>query len=352
MSTSTPVSRYANLYSTSDVVVAENVPSDSSLGASSVVCLFHDSAGGLFLDQNHLPVVDVPNAEPVACAVEARATTIVSNATIGGLLPLGRLFAGERPAGLAVVATIIGGDGATVDPAAALQSLSDHEVAVVEAGLATIAAGIEAPPQDEIDAVASHPHRHAIHRAAVMPLLKPFSSAILRRAIREEVGDAASVLDVSCGDDELIVSLAAAGRDCVANDVCLNLMKARAAEGASHDVVYTLHNVVQLPFAKRFEAAVCKNTVHHLDEVETVRAFAELDRLADEVVIVDVLDISSSARAKAFNAYYRLFLGDQGRHFLTFEEFSSRISAGFPKRSVRFRQINTVKGRYALAHVI
>jgi ubiquinone/menaquinone biosynthesis C-methylase UbiE len=185
-----------------------------------------------------------------------------------------------------------------------------------------------------------------------MPLLKPFSSAILRRAIREEVGDASSVLDVSCGDDELIVSLAAEGRDCVANDVCLNLMKARAGEGAAHDVVYTLHNVVQLPFAKRFEAAVCKNTVHHLNDAETARAFAELDRLADEVVIVDVLDISASARAKAFNAYYRLFLGDQGRHFLSFKEFSDRISTGFPERSVSYRQITTVKGCYALAHVI
>jgi predicted transcriptional regulator len=154
-----------------------------------VTCLFHDGAGRIFLDDlGRLPVVDVSEAEPVACAVETRATTIVPNATIGGLLPLARLLAGDCAAGLAVVATIIGRDRQTIDQATELQHLDAQELAVVKAGLAAIDAGIEAPPQDEIDAVASHPRRHAFHRAAVMPLLKPASSAILRGAIREKVG--------------------------------------------------------------------------------------------------------------------------------------------------------------------
>lgn len=346
------VSRFVSLYAAGTAVLSARVPSSAALNESAVVCLFHDGAGHVYLDDGHLPTAVVAPGQPLACAVEDRARVIAANATIGGLVPLGRLLNHERPAGIAVVASIIGQHSPIALPVAtAFEQLLEFEAAVVTAGLAAIGSGIATPPLDEIDAVATHPRRHAIHRTVVTPLLKPFSSSILRGAIRGAVGDAASVLDVSCGDDELIVSLAAEGRDCVGNDVCLNLMRARAAEGAAHGVVYTLHNVVQLPFSKRFEAAICKNTIHHLTAGETADTLSQLDRLADEVVIVDVLDISSSCRARAFNAYYRRFLGDQGRHFLTFDQFRARVCAGFPQRSVRYRQINTIKGRYVMAHI-
>jgi hypothetical protein len=128
-------------------------------------------------------------------------------------------------------------------------------------------------------------------------------------------------------------------------------MRAHAGEGTTHGLAYTLHNVVDLPYAACFEAALCKNTLHHLTAEEIQQLFAELRRVADRIVFVDIVDVKSWRRARLFNAYYRRVLGDQGRTFLTHEEFDTLVCDGFRDRKVESSHIDTLKGRYALAHV-
>jgi hypothetical protein len=350
-----PAARYGDLYALGTLVLAEPllVPAPD---AGLLACVLHDGAGRIFLDDDgRLPLVSASPTTEVACAVEARAASFCPGATIGALVPIGRLRDPRDPAalGLAVMATVIGGVAVTnpVPAPLAIQGLSRLEAALVRDAFCVLERGVPAPPREEIDSVAAHPLRHAIHRSAVAPLMEPFSSRPLRARVRAALGDAESIVDISCGDDRLILSLAAEGRTCVANDVCLQLMRAHGAEGAANGVTYTLHNVVDLPYAIRFDAAICKNTLHHLSAAETTATLAQLRCIADEVVVVDVLDIRASRRARAFNAYYRRFLGDQGRHFLRDSEFRQQVAGGFPGRPITFDHLDTVKGRYAIAHV-
>jgi hypothetical protein len=349
-----PVARFADLYA----VGTRALPSGfltSEPDPGLVVCVLHDGDGRVYLGTTGLPLVRVASTQPVACAVEDLARTFAPGATIGGLMPISRLRDARDPTsvGAAVVAEVITRDAGALPLAAesAVHRVSSFEAGLIRDAVELVQQGIVAPPLAEIEAVASHPLRHAVHRAAVAPFLDRFSSRLLRQRIRQAIGDADSVIDVSCGDDGLILDLAAEGRSCVGNDVCLSLMRAHATAGTANGITYTLHNVVDLPFAARFSAAICKNTVHHLTASEGATMFAHLDRIADEAVIVDVLDVSRSRRARGFNAYYRRVLGDQGRSFLTEAQFRDRIVAAFPGRRVGFQHIDTIKGRYAMAHV-
>jgi len=342
------IARFADLYETRDRVV----PAAGTDGVA--VCVLHDGAGRVYLHDG-LPTVRVGAGEPVAFAVERAAQALAPGATIGGLVPFTRLrdASDGSPAGIAVVATLVRAqEGAPpVDAERARAALTPFHRVLLDDALARLGHGIGSPPLAEIESAATHVLRQRLHRAVVAPLLHPLSSRLLRDYVRSAIGDAESVVDVSCGDDALIVALAAEGRACVANDVCLDLMRAHAREGTVHGLAYTLHNVVDLPYSAYFEAAVCKNTLHHLNADEASAMFAQLGRIASRIVVLDVLDVTACARARFFNAYYRRFLGDQGRGFLTLESFRERIAHGFPGREIAFTSIDTLKGRYALAHV-
>lgn len=144
MSTSTPF-RDTRPHDTGDVVVSTNVPSGRPSGCPRWSACSHGGAGWLFVDEGCLPVGAVLDGEPMTCAVEARATTIERD---------DRRSPATRPA-------VRGRRGRVRHrPRSPLASRRRHRTRSTS-GLPS--AG------------------HAIQLAVVMTLLRPFSSAILRR---------------------------------------------------------------------------------------------------------------------------------------------------------------------------
>lgn len=332
-----------------------------------LLVVLHDGAGNALVERGllrvQLPGDLASSSAPVACRVDHVARRLWPKATIGELMPIVHLRAVEEGwgesrcgEGVAVLAQVIAGSEppsgtlVSLDELATCSELAPLEREVVDRAIQLLASRVHVVPLGEIEAVAARPFRHWLHRALVRPLLARFSSTPLRRRVMAFCEDASTVLDVSCGDDRLIVELQRRGKECVANDVTLAQQRS-LLDGPWRSPTLTLHNCVQLPFAHRFDIAVCKNTLHHLTAEDIQQLFAELRRVADRIVFVDIVDVKSWRRARLFNAYYRHVLGDQGHSFLTHEELDALVCDGFPDREVESSHIDTLKGRYALAHV-
>lgn len=309
-----------------------------------------------------LPWTQFAEEQGVIWAVERLAADLVPGCAVTDVSPIAAIAhaAGgvERRGGIACLARLVDIDAAAPTGAAFIEWST-----VLDAGMPELHRAILVqlkPPQPapggiasehEIRAVAGRPLQHRLHRLLVRPLIAPLSSRPLRRRVLAHCDGARSVLDVSCGDDELILALARPGRLCVANDVTAAQLRAVAARDAERGVVFSLHDATELPFTQRFDVALCKNTTHHLDVGQVTRLFGHLRRLADRVVFVDIVDVAASRRARAWNAYYRRVLGDQGHSFLSQQAFYDLVTAGFPDHRLITDHVDTVKGRYAIAVV-
>lgn len=203
----------------------------------------------------------------------------------------------------------------------------------------------------EIEAAAANPLRQRFHRTLIRPLLSPFSSALLRKRVLARVRPLASILDVSCGDDRLILQLARRGHLCVANDVSLAAMRTVARADRSGRITFTLQSAAALALDTDFDFVICKNTLHHLDDHERRGLFDYIREHAAEAILLDVVDVSTSRRARIFNAYYRVFLGDCGATFLRGEEIGALAQQALPGWMAKTERIETLKGRYVLIHL-
>jgi len=198
-----------------------------------------------------------------------------------------------------------------------------------------------------IDGTATALSRQVIHRRVVAPLVFPFSSARLRKFLLNEIAGAASVLDVSCGDDEFILEAQRPGRLCVANDrdpVAVSALRARAG---GRPILLTCGDARSVAFRCTFDVVVCKNTLHHLpDRDAMLECVRHLATLARRLLVVDIEDPRLRLGARLWNAYYRRFLADDGRGFLTAQDFQTVITAAVPQAGIRFGCVQTIKGRY------
>ncbi|MFA5747276.1 MAG: NUDIX domain-containing protein [Candidatus Paceibacterota bacterium] len=175
--------------------------------------------------------------------------------------------------------------------------------------------------------------------------------------IKEEIlklisGSPRSIADLSCGDDDLIFDL---GKKylpdiCLANDISwklISLIKEKDKEGK---IIFTNHDILDLPLAKKFDLAIFKNTFHHIPSGAQAELIKNLSALCDQLVIIDIEDPSRSGFfAKIWNWYYVHFLGDQGESFLTFESFKEVVTNNVKNKKISFGTINTIKGRYFYA---
>jgi hypothetical protein len=202
----------------------------------------------------------------------------------------------------------------------------------------------------EIEAVSAHPLRQRAHRSVVRPLIGPFSSAILRRRILRRVPQGASVIDVSCGDDRLILDLARRSSTCVANDVSLAAMHTIVRADRKRQIGFTLQSTASLRL-RPFDVVICKNTLHHLDDAERAGLFRFIRERASEAILVDIVDVSSTRRSRFFNAYYRRFLDDCGTNFLGESEIDALARRALPGWTSETERIDTLKGRYALTQL-
>jgi len=127
---------------------------------------------------------------------------------------------------------------------------------------------------------------------------------------------------------------------------------------------FTCHNIAELPFKKRFDLALCKNILHHIQSPREMAALVQvLRRVAQNLIIVEITD-PKRFRArnlrtwlpKLFNLYYENFLGDglidreEHRYFdkRWLEKF---CCAAFQDLDWTVQELSTVKGTYLIAKI-
>ena len=207
-------------------------------------------------------------------------------------------------------------------------------------------------PEKEIDSVNENSFSYMIHRLLIKPLGSS-ASKLVKAEIQNELNiPYNSVLDASCGDDDLILSIAKNNdlQLAVANDISGKQIRHLRSKDSSGDIIFTNHNVLSPPFDCSFDVVVFKNTLHHIPEELQEKLVKSLGELTQKrLLIVDVQDPQKSGYiSKVWNSYYRNFLGDVGEDFLSKEDFSELLKEVFHKEDSKVKTIDTIKGRYLM----
>lgn len=199
----------------------------------------------------------------------------------------------------------------------------------------------------------------ATHRGLVRPVSRPMSSWILRRAIRQRIGDTriSTILDPCCGDDPTTRRLAKrAGARAYLNDIDQqSLVAQEAALGRRDNVqaVLTCGDLLELNSRTPFSLALMKNALHHMaDEQMAVDAVRHLASISTRLMVIDIEDPSRSVLAKVWNCWYRLVNPDEGDVFYDADGFQRVVRRALPEADITFSTIHTVKGRYLLADAL
>jgi ADP-ribose pyrophosphatase YjhB (NUDIX family) len=211
------------------------------------------------------------------------------------------------------------------------------------------------PPFEEIENIKSKNFSifYFLHKYIVRHVGN-FSSRKIKSTIFNLIdGKPKTILDASCGDSSIINDLCSCYKPeiCIGNDISwktIMLMKK-----SRENVIFTNHNILDLPYNTKFDLVLFKNTLHHIDKKYQEKVLKDLQKLAKQLIIVDVDDPqNSSLLSRLWNKYYVYLLGDQGDAFLKFKEFDNLIEVGNTNNRLRTGTINTIKGRYFFGKVI
>jgi ubiquinone/menaquinone biosynthesis C-methylase UbiE len=204
-------------------------------------------------------------------------------------------------------------------------------------------------PQREIDCIKNKNFAlfHILHSLFIKPLGIFSSKKIENKLISLISGKPKSILDVSCGDNNLINKLYQkySPELCIGNDISwktISLLKNK-----DNNVIFTNHNLLDIPFKRKFDLVIFKNTLHHIARKEQIEVLVELKKIAKQLIIIDVDDPNySDLISRVWNNYYRYILQDQGNYFLTFNKFKKILSDNFSNKKIITGKINTIKGVY------
>lgn len=205
-------------------------------------------------------------------------------------------------------------------------------------------------PIEEIESYNNLSIKKIIHNLIVKPISYWGSSRVLKKAIRSSIGDVTgkSVLDVACGDDDLVCDLANTAKLVVANDISRESMKKLMVKSKSN-LIFSNQNMVELNFDKKFDVVLVKNVMHHLRDASEMDKFLEqLRKLGKRIVIMDVQNPKENFIAWLWNRYYVYFLDDQGGFFINFAQFNKILSLYFGEGVKMTKKVWTVKGPFML----
>jgi ubiquinone/menaquinone biosynthesis C-methylase UbiE len=191
---------------------------------------------------------------------------------------------------------------------------------------------------EEISASRSVTIRMRLHNMVVKPAFSLFGRGAAKNVLKREIKEVADplnapckFLDISCGEDKFLFQvrrLLPPGSVVVGNDVAwgaLNVLIAHKVRNKAANVYFTNHPAAEAPYQSDFfDIGICKNSLHHMrDYREAIRTIENLIRVTKrKVVVVDFEDPRKTGWLPwTFNTYYRYVLKDQGRNFLTDEEF-------------------------------
>jgi len=204
------------------------------------------------------------------------------------------------------------------------------------------------PPYEEIDD-GKFLLPHIFNKYFNKALGCPASSKIKKQILNLIHNRPESVLDVSCGDDDLIFELEKifTPKLCVANDISWKVASLLRNQLKESSVIFTNHNVLTLPFINKFDLLLFKNTLHHIPATEHVALIKRLSGLSKKLIIVDIESPSqSNFLTRIWNWYYRHLLGDRGGHFVTLQNLKEIIKGNIADKKIISGIIDTIKGRY------
>lgn len=202
--------------------------------------------------------------------------------------------------------------------------------------------------------------RRLLHKNLINPLFDKFSSDKIKKHIFKNLADKfKTFLDVSSGDDDLIIDIANKFNPdlIVCNDISpasLDFLKEKINNTKLEEkIIFTNHNILELPFRYKFDVVFCKNTFHHFKNDEEILIVLKIFKsLGKKILIVDIEDPTSSTfLAKIWNKYYVYFLKDQGGYFLKQEKLANLLNQVFLKNEYAIEKIKTIKGNYLLVIV-
>lgn len=216
----------------------------------------------------------------------------------------------------------------------------------------------EPPFEEVISALRPWPFR-AFHRVIFKPLTYFLASKPLKKKITSFIREPKSVLDAAAGDDDFILEIAKhLGPDIsVANDISWRQMAPlrRNAKARAMNIIFTNHNVAELPFVFQFDVVLSKNTLHHArSKDELLAILGRLRSVSKRLIIVDIENPKLAYLSRFFNLYYSHVYGDgdECHYFFTGHQFRKLMRLAFPNpNKTTFDKIHTIKGTYMIAVV-
>ncbi len=213
------------------------------------------------------------------------------------------------------------------------------------------------PPFEEVRSARRPFLLSTFHKLVFKPISSLSSSVALREKIRSLIDTPKSILDLSAGDDELILNFAIDfdPEICVANDISWRQMAPlrQKAKGRSVNMLFTNHNIAEVPFAQTFDVVIYKNTLHHIrTKQELLATFSRLKAISKCLIVVDVEEPKRRRLSYLFHLYYTYVYGDgeKAHRFFTREKFEKLIGLAFPDAGrIAFDSLSTLRGMYMIA---
>lgn len=212
-------------------------------------------------------------------------------------------------------------------------------------------------PYNEIIVSDTLKWRRFLHKNLINPLFDKFSTKKIRKSIFKNLNDEFySFLDVSSGDDDLIIEIDKkfSPKMLVCNDISINhidFLKRRIKDtDIKSKIIFTHHNILELPFKYRFDVILCKNTLHHFkNNQEILNVLEILKNLGKKILIVDIENPKQSTFLSwLWNKYYVYFLKDQGGNFMNKQKLANLLNIIFSEEEFLIKDIPTIKGNYLL----
>ncbi|MFC1879314.1 methyltransferase domain-containing protein [Chloroflexota bacterium] len=214
-------------------------------------------------------------------------------------------------------------------------------------------------PIEEIQSSRRSRFINCFHRLLFKPIMYFFASRPLRGKILSLIPEHNSFLDVSAGDDELVLNIAKCydPNICVANDIAWKQMAEIRSKAKSRalNILFTNHNIAELPFTEKIDIVIYKNTLHHVrSKGEILAVLGKLKAVSKRLIIIDIEDPRRERSSYLIHLYYKKIYGDgdEEHRFFTKDTFEKLIRFSFSDASkIVFDRLHTFKGTYMIAVV-
>lgn len=214
-------------------------------------------------------------------------------------------------------------------------------------------------PELEVSTNENYQYRYLIHnnivkRFILTPKLK--KKEFFLNLINEKIGNAKSLLDISCGDSDLLSQLSARHyfNYIVGNDISWSQIG--FISKYHNGMVYTNHNAAHLPFKDNsFDVSYCGNTLHHMSSKEEMQSTLDsMFRVSQKIIIVEIEKPHDTGFIPhILNKYwYQKYLKDVGGSYLSKKDFRSMLETHFCSiADIKFDEFRNIQGRYLIAEI-